>query len=64
MFFHNLNRFDELDGEKITTAAQALLRLPPVPVLKALAIVWSLTIVITISGIYAVRFAFNIPLPF
>lgn len=62
MWFHNLVRLDELKAEKITAAAQELLRLPPLPVLKALAVVWATALVMVFTLLLTVRFALSIPL--
>ena len=64
MWFHNLNRLSELNDEGVTTAAQALLRLPSKPVLRALSIVWGIILLMVFTGIYAVRLAAYLPIPF
>ncbi|MDB5344249.1 MAG: hypothetical protein JWP89_2626 [Schlesneria sp.] len=51
-----------MDEEGVQKAANALLRLPSVPVLKALAVVWTVALVMVFTMLLTIRFALSIPL--
>lgn len=63
MWLFNLDRISELMAEEtIQKAARTLLALPSKPVLKAVAVLWTVFLAMVFTLLFVVRLALAIPL--